>query len=234
MADFVLVHGAWGGGWGWTSFAPLLRKEGHRAFTPSLTGQGERVHLATPEVNLSLHIEDVLNVIKYEELDGIVLVGHSYGGMVITGVADRIPEKIAHLVYLDAFLPNDGQSLNDLGTGDGRPNDIVDGWRIPFPLRGQMPPDPRRVGQPAATFQEKARLSVPLEQRAFTRTYVKAGAYFASGGEGPQRRGAFWDAAERTRNDPAWRYFELPCGHGMHREMPLAVTGILLEIARGT
>jgi pimeloyl-ACP methyl ester carboxylesterase len=111
---FVLVHGAWSGGWCYHKVAARLRASGYEVFTPTLTGQGERSHLRDGSINLSLHIEDVCNVFHYEGLTRAVLAGHSYGGMVITGVADRIADKISALVYLDAFLPEDGQSLFDI------------------------------------------------------------------------------------------------------------------------
>jgi pimeloyl-ACP methyl ester carboxylesterase len=111
---FVLVHGAWSGGWCYARAAALLRSRGHTVFTPTLTGQGERAHLLSGAVNLSTHIADVLGVFHYEGLSDVVLAGHSYGGMVITGAADRIPEKIKALAYLDAFVPEDGQSLFDI------------------------------------------------------------------------------------------------------------------------
>jgi pimeloyl-ACP methyl ester carboxylesterase len=111
---FVLVHGAWSGGWCYARVAALLRSRGHTAFTPTLTGQGERAHLSSGAVNLSTHIEDVLGVFRFERLDNVVLAGHSHGGMVVTGVADRIAEKIKALAYLDAFVPEDGQSLFDV------------------------------------------------------------------------------------------------------------------------
>ena len=114
MATYVLVHGAWHGGWCWNRVAPLLRDKGHDVYTPTLTGLGERVHLATPEVDLSTHVTDVVNVIEFEDLRNVVLMGHSYGGQVITGVAGAIPERIGQLVYLDASLPNDGESLSQL------------------------------------------------------------------------------------------------------------------------
>src|SRR5262245_13422297 len=113
-ATFVLVHGAWHGGWCYARVAALLRARGHTVFTPTLTGQGERAHLANGSINLSTHIEDVLGVFRCERLDHVVLAGHSYGGMVITGVADRIAEQIRALAYLDAFIPEDGQSLLDI------------------------------------------------------------------------------------------------------------------------
>src|SRR5919205_4115238 len=125
MSTYVLVHGAWGGSYGWRKVRPLLQQAGHTVFTPSLTGQGERAHLASPSVNLSTHVQDVANAIWYEDLSNLILVGHSYGGMVVTGVAERLPERIRHLVYLDAFVPANGQSLYELG---GPPR--TDDWRV--------------------------------------------------------------------------------------------------------
>src|SRR3990172_8565549 len=113
MATFVLVHGAWHGAWVWPRTAKILRSQGHDVFTPTLTGVGERSHLAGMEVNLSLHIEDVCNVLRWESLEDIVLCGHSYGGFVVTGVADAMSERIRSIVYLDAFLPENGKALWD-------------------------------------------------------------------------------------------------------------------------
>ena len=114
MTNFVLVHGAWIGGFCWRPNAQALRKAGHEVYTPTMTGLGERIHLMNPSINLDTHITDIVNVIKYEELSDVVLVGHSYGGMVITGVADALPDRITSLVYLDAFVPENGQSLVSL------------------------------------------------------------------------------------------------------------------------
>jgi pimeloyl-ACP methyl ester carboxylesterase len=237
MAIYVLVHGAWGGAAVWRSFAPVLREKGHEVFYVSLTGLGERYHLGQPNTNLSTHIEDVVQLVEYENLTDIVLVGHSYGGMVITGVADRIPERIAHLVYLDAFLPRDGQALVDMdGTRGGRggvPFEIQeDGFRI-LPTMPPGAPRPQGLvprGQPVETFQEAVKLSVPLEQRQFTRTYVKAGLGMMPGMPRSPRVGMFWEAAERTRDDPAWRYVELPAYHGLFTELPATVAGILHDL----
>jgi len=237
MAVYVLVHGAWGGAGVWRNFAPLLREKGHEVFYVSLTGLGERYHLGQAETNLSTHIQDVVELIEYEHLTDIVLVGHSYGGMVITGVADRMPERIAHLVYLDAFLPRDGQALMDMdgtrGGGGGVRFELQeDGFRI-LPT---IPPDAPRPqglvprGQPIETFQEAVKLSVPLEQRPFSRTYVKAGLGMMPGGQPGSRVGMFWEAAARTRDDPAWRYVELPAYHGLFTELPATVAGILLDL----
>jgi len=114
MATFVIVHGGFGGGWEWREVARLLQAKGHEVTRPTLTGLGERSHLATASVDLELHIEDVVQHLAFEGLHDLVLVGQSYGGMVVTGVADRVPERIARLVYVDAFVPRDGESLFDL------------------------------------------------------------------------------------------------------------------------
>jgi pimeloyl-ACP methyl ester carboxylesterase len=113
---YVLVHGAWAGGWEWKKVGNLLLKDGHTVYRPTLTGQGERVHLASNEVDLNTHIQDIVNVILFEDLHDVVLMGHSYGGMVITGVADRVPDRIKCLVYVDAFLPEDGETVDGLGS----------------------------------------------------------------------------------------------------------------------
>src|SRR5580692_7125086 len=107
MATFVLVHGAWHGSWCWKRVRSALQKQGHEVFTPTLTGIGERAHLLARAIDLETHTRDVLNLIRWEELDDIILCGHSYGGMIVTGVADRLPERLRALVYLDAFVPDD-------------------------------------------------------------------------------------------------------------------------------
>lgn len=235
MTTFVLVHGAWGGSYGWRAFANLLRADGHEVYTPSLTGLGERSHLGGPNVNLSTHVADVENVFKYEGLSDVVLVGHSYGGMVVTGVADRIPELISHLVYSDAFLPRDGESCFDLGGAGGRDQAVIDGWKVASmgpPLQNPTPEQAKlaslRSPQPLGTLEEGVRLSVPLEVRPFSRTYMKAG---GGAPDDLSRTGHFWDASARVKDDPRWRYYELPCGHGMHRELPDEVRAILYEVA---
>src|SRR6202020_3493751 len=114
MTTFVLVHGAWGGSYGFKYVRGPLREAGHEVFTPSLTGIGERVHLASPQVNLTTHVTDVVNTILYEDLSDIVLLGYSYGGMVVTGALEYVGDRVTHLVYLDAFLPGAGQWMKDL------------------------------------------------------------------------------------------------------------------------
>lgn len=108
MATFVLVHPAWFGGWCWNKLAPLLRAAGHAVYAPTLTGLGERAHLASPGIGLGTHVDDVMNVLTFEDLDDVILVGNSSAGVVITAVADRAPERIQQVVYLDAFVPTDG------------------------------------------------------------------------------------------------------------------------------
>ena len=114
MANFVLVHGAWHGGWCFKRVAGLLRRAGHEVYTPTLTGLGERAHLIRPTVSLETHVDDVVGVLRCEELSDVVLCGHSYGGMVISGVAEQAADRLRALVYLDAFVPENGQSLFDL------------------------------------------------------------------------------------------------------------------------
>jgi pimeloyl-ACP methyl ester carboxylesterase len=111
---FLLVHGAWGGGWVWRRVSDLLEKRGYKVFAPTMTGVGERSHLLDAKVNLSTHITDIVNVIKWERIEDVVLVGHSYGGMVITGVAEAMERSIASIVFLDAFLPDNNQALADI------------------------------------------------------------------------------------------------------------------------
>src|SRR4051812_10914914 len=146
MATFVIVHGAWSGAHAWRWIRPLLRAAGHDVYTPSLTGLGERAHLAQPSTDLDTHVTDVEAMLRCEDLRHVVLVGHSYGGMVITGVADRCPERLAQLVYLDAEVPLDGESELDLVPAEERrgyeeaARERGDGWRIPPPFPDPLPP----------------------------------------------------------------------------------------------
>jgi pimeloyl-ACP methyl ester carboxylesterase len=236
MATFVIVHGAWGGAWAWNRLvAPRLRQAGHTVHAVTLTGLGERAHLATPEVNLDTHIQDVCNVLFYEDLREVVLVGHSYGGMVITGVADRMPERLARLVYLDAAVPSDGAAIADMW-GPARRQELLeraqregDGWRLPpGDMQADDPPEivawaaPRRRPQPLATFTQPLRLA--RGETALPRAFV----YCAGGkaADSPQAR-----RAAQLKADPRWRYFELPSGHNLHYSAPDETVAILLELA---
>jgi len=165
-ATIVFVHGAWGGGWQYHKVEPLLRQAGHLVFRPTMTGLGERVHLADPEVGLSTHVQDIVNVLEFEDLRQIVLVGHSYGGMVISGVAERVPHRIAQLVYFDAIVPEDGESLMDLSGGRLDQMAVAEGdggepWKlVPRWVEDGKPP-PVDVPQPLLTFTEAIRLGNP-------------------------------------------------------------------------
>ena len=233
MASYVLCHGAWGGGWGWALVAKILRDAGHDVFTPTYTGLGERAHLLTREIDLETHIRDVQGVIRCERLDDFVLVGHSYGGMVITGVADREWRKIRKLVYLDAFLPRDGHSLLDL-TGPERGQRTLDlarakgdGWRVPRP-DGSISPDlgdddkqwllDLGCDQPLATMTQKLALA-GNHLEIGDKVYVLAGEYAGS---------PFHEIAAWTRDQPDWRTFELPSWHHLLQKMPAEVADILM------
>lgn len=172
-STYVIVHGAWGGGWDWRAVDSMLTRDGHSVVRTTLTGLGERVHLAAPDIGLSTHIDDVVNAILWDNLQDVVLVGHSYGGMVITGVADRIPERIHRLVYLDAFLPDSGESVmalaDSLGAAFLRSN-VRDGLIIP-PWVTDLHAIPRDVPQPFRTFTDTLRLVNPAARR-LPATYI--------------------------------------------------------------
>jgi pimeloyl-ACP methyl ester carboxylesterase len=224
---FVLVHGAWGGSWMWSRVARLLRAAGRDVYTPSLTGIGERTHLASPDIGLSTHVHDVLGVFTYERLSDVVLVGHSYGGMVITAVADRVPEKIRALVYLDAFVPKDGEAVLDIVRPEMRDAILaIKGSEIPaFPPQRQGMKDPeeiawlegRRSAQPLKTFTEP----VVLKNRAFPkRSYIFCAGYSPT---------TFAGFAEEKRKDKEWRYHELPTHHYPQVSMPRETAALLLQ-----
>ncbi len=185
---FVLVHGAWHGGWAWKKVTPLLRDAGHEVFTPTLTGLGERRHLATAETTLDTHIQDVTGMLEYEDLRDVVLVGHSYAGMVITGVMDKAADRLAQVVYLDAFLPEDGKSLNDyvpafVAGYEKSVRTNGDGWRLPFAGALTLQTlgisdaadiawmSPRMDDQPYKTFVQPVRIS-PEATRKVRRVYL--------------------------------------------------------------
>lgn len=166
---FVIVHGAWGGGWAFKKVQQLLNADGHTVYRPTLTGQGERVHLASPEVGLETHIIDVVNTILYEDLHDIVLVGHSYGGMVVTGVADRIPDRIGHIIYLDACLPENGENLSAVLGHIGRPS--ANGF-ITITSADMSKKPPHDVPQSAKTFSDPVVLKNQDAVRKIPTTYI--------------------------------------------------------------
>jgi pimeloyl-ACP methyl ester carboxylesterase len=232
MATIVLAHGAWSAAWAWKKMRPLMKAAGHDFFTPTYTGLGERAHLARPEIDLSTHMEDVAAVLEFEDLKDVVLLGHSYGGMVVTGVADRARSRVAKVVYLDAFAPKDGQSLFDLLGPKGEANMRAgaakdgDGWKLPL---NPMPPDtspedqawavPRRRPQPIRTFEQKIRLE---SKEPPPRHYI----YAKKNGPGD----TFRQFGERARSEAGWKYYEIDASHNPHITCPDVLMKLLGEI----
>jgi len=221
----VFVHGAWGGGWQFHKVQPLLEEAGHIVYRPTMTGLGERVHLADPKVGLSTHIEDIVNVLEFEDLHDIVLVGHSYGGMVIAGVADRVPDRIARLVYFDAILPEDGELVSSL-PGDAIDTMAVAGgggaepWQlVPLWVKDGKPP-PVDVPQPILTFTEPIVLDNPEAAQipaAFLLT-VEVG----------KETDSFDVFADRARAR-GWDVVEMEGGHNPQWFQPEAFMDVLLQ-----
>jgi pimeloyl-ACP methyl ester carboxylesterase len=233
MAAFLVAHGAWSAGWAWKKMHPLLRARGHELYTPTYTGIGERVHLAHKDINLDTHIADILGVLEAEELRNVILIGHSYGGMVATGVADRASERISQLVYLDAFAPRNGQSLLDLQTEESRQrvrDDAKknDGWRIsPNPA----PPDTsemdlswvnaHRVMQPLKTFEQKIKLTGAVDK--LPRTYI----YCTKSRPGD----VFRQFRDRASTEKGWKCIDIDASHSPHVTVPEALAQVLDGIA---
>lgn len=233
MATFFVAHGAWSGGWAWKKMRPLMTARGHELYTSTQTGIGERAHLAHRGVNLETHIEDMLAVLEFEDVRSAILIGHSYGGMVATGVADRARERLTHLVYLDAFAPEDGQSASDYmppARSEAIRKSAIDGWKVP-PFN-PIPPDtspadvawvaPRRVAQPLQCFEQKLVLKGgPL---SLPRTYIYA-----------QRHNPgdpFRQFMDRARKE-GWPVYEMDASHSPHVTAPEALMEILDKVARG-
>jgi pimeloyl-ACP methyl ester carboxylesterase len=229
MTNFVLVQGAWIGGWYWRPNAQALRKAGHEVYTPTLTGLGERSHLMNPGINLDTHIADVINVIKWEELSDIVLVGHSYGGMVVTGVADTMPDKIKSLVYLDAFVPENGQSLLSLlPPGGPSPQPASDYTSAPLSpaVFGASPEvaafvEARTSPHPTACFTQAVKLTGGID-RIKKKTYIYANV------PAPTTFTQFYD---KLKGRPGWVLHTLPCTHLVQIDMPNELTALLLQAA---
>ena len=218
MATFVMVHGAWAGAWGWDRVAELLRAAGHRVHVPTLSGLGERCHLANLPITLTTHIDDIVNEMVWHDLTDLVLVAHSYGGFVATGVVERVKERIASIVYLDAFIPDDGQSFEDIMGG---------------PLTGPVVPVPEIGGNEYPTEAERVRvaaLATPQPSGTFTERLKVTGAYLAV----PRKTfilATGWDGfgavTAPLRDDPAWAVHELPCGHDVPLLMPEELAALL-------
>lgn len=233
MATYVLVHGAWNGAHGFRHVRTALQDSGHRVFTPSLTGIGERAHLTSPGVGLTTHVSDVVNHVLHEDLESIVLLGFSYGGCVVTGAVDHITSRIRHLVYLDAFVPDDGQSVFSLVRGGQGPAQLGDAWLVQPPEREFDDPaeaafmNARRTAHPILCFREAVHLAHPLEDYTFSRTYVRATADRA---DAPGAT-AFDAAARRARESSAWRYHEVATNHMVASNRPQELAALLRELA---
>lgn len=232
MATFVLVHGAWHGAWCWRRVARLLARDGHEVFTPTLTGLGERSHLLAPGIDLDTHILDVANEIKWQELKDVILVGHSYGGMVISGVAERMEKAIAAFVMLDAFFPENGEALIDLSAGPVQeafraaqrsgvtslPPRSAAAFKVNENDRAWV--DAQCTPQPIGCVLQKLTLAGARERIAH-RAYICASGYLSE----PFDRGL---AKARAQG---WRTYEVPCGHDVMLDQPEGLAAILSEVA---
>lgn len=230
---FVLVHGAWHGGWCWRRVADLLHKRGHQVFTPTMTGLGERSHLLDAKITLATHVTDVVNVIKWESLKDIVLVGHSYGGVVISGVAEAMHDAIGSIVFLDAFVPESGDSLAAKASQPVR--EAIAGlvqkgetamkpvpaavFRVNENDRAWV--DAKCTPHPLATLTDKITLSGAYE-RTPKKAYIRAKGYPSVPFDGYH---------DRLKANSAWRVYELACGHDAMVDMPDRLTEILVEVA---
>jgi len=222
----VFVHGAWGGGWQYTKVQPFLEAAGHVVYRPTMTGLGERVHLGGPDVGLSTHIEDIVNVLEFEELEEVVLVGHSYGGMVIAGVAERVPERIAKLVFFDAMLPENGESvaslfgdaIDSMATAGG---DGAEAWQLVprWVEEGKLPPVD--VPQPILTFTEPIKLDNPVAAQLPT--------VFLLTTEAGKEVDPYDSFADRARKR-GWEVVEMEGSHNPHWYQPEVFVNVFLQI----
>lgn len=234
MATYVLVHGAWHGGWCWQRVAPLLRQSGHSVFTPTLTGLGERSHLLTRDITLDTYVTDIVQVLFHEDLTDVILVGHSFGGTVITAVAERAGARIASLIYLDAEAPRDGES--DAGCLPPGAVDFVlqrakecgDGWlftTFPAATMGINDPadqtwvDARLVSQPVATLTQPISYGAVVE--ALPRHFIACRPY----------EPLLVDFRARIQQDPGWTYQEIDGGHDVMLTRPHELAERLLAFA---
>ncbi|HEX5166554.1 MAG TPA: alpha/beta hydrolase [Thermomicrobiales bacterium] len=242
MATFVLVHGATVGGWCWRWVERELRAAGHEVHTPTMTGLGERAHLATPEVDLDTHINDIVNVMTYEDLRDVVLVGWSYGGMAVAGVADRLPERVVHVVYLDSDIPRDGDTSVPPSRHAAREElaRAFDGWRVPLGIDVDTTPPvaawatwlelPREmrawiaeriVPHPLKTWTQPIRLTGAAA--SIPTTYIRCTIGHDPTDEDTARQD------DRIRSEPTWRYREIAESHLCPWTAPGAVVELLVE-----
>jgi pimeloyl-ACP methyl ester carboxylesterase len=220
---YVIVHGAWGGGWDWRRVDSILTARGQEVYRVTLTGLGERVHLANPTIGLNTHIEDVVNTIRWEELRNVVLVGHSYGGMVITGAADRASDRIRGLIYVDAFLPDSGESL--AGLAGPRFEEFIranlkDGM-LQAAWASADRPVPKDVPHPLKTFTDTLVLSNPVARRL-------AASYILTIEKGAARDD-FSPFADRARAR-GWTVHRMEGNHVPERAAPAELVELLLRL----
>jgi pimeloyl-ACP methyl ester carboxylesterase len=232
MATFVLVHGAWHGAWCWRRVAKLLRDNGHEVFTPTSTGLCERSHLLTPAVDLETHILDIVNEMKWQELHDVVLVGHSYGGMIISGVAETMQKAISSFVMLDAFMPENAQSVIDIYPPEMREKVLaaVRQGATTIPPRAaalfnvnekdRAWVDAQCTPQPIQCFLQKVTLTGAREAIG-KKTYIRAAAY----------ANPYFDAGLASARAKNWRVFEVPSGHDVMLDMPERLAEILQDAA---
>lgn len=221
----VSVHGAWAGGWQMKKVAPILEARGWKVYRPSLPGLGEHHHLAAPTIGLDDHINDIVNLILFEDLHDIILLGHSYGGMVVTGVADRVPDRIARLVYLDAFVPEDGESLMSLrppGGGLDLEKMTKDGFVVPSWVTPERPL-PKDVPHPLKTFTDPIRLKNPAAAKV-PATYILT----VDPGKQPEDD-TFFPASERARAR-GWPVIIMEADHVPNWRKPEATAELLLRL----
>ncbi|WP_280262327.1 alpha/beta hydrolase [Nocardia wallacei] len=241
MSTFLLVHGAWHSGRCWERVVPLLEAAGHRVLTPSLTGYGDKAHLLGPEVGLDTHVDDIVTLIADQDLTELILVGHSYAGLVVSAVANQVPDRIAHMVYLDAMVPQDGETALDIQPVT---RDLIDlatrsgsGWRVP-PLPEMPPPfglfgvtDPADIAwlremlsdQPVRCLQQPVRLDNPAAN-AVPRTHIHC---VGASPAGITRRPV---PAVQPNGSPA-QVWELQTGHDCMITMPVELSELLLKLA---
>jgi pimeloyl-ACP methyl ester carboxylesterase len=222
---FVIVHGAWGGSWAFKKVDSLMTEKNTVVYRPSLTGQGERVHLASLEVGLKTHINDVVNMILFEDLHNVVLVGHSYGGMVITGVADSVGSRISRLVYLDAMVPESGESVMTAhgGNADRFRNSAVNGFLVPaWVPAGKLPP--KDVPHPLKTFTDTLILKRPAGNN-IPATYILT----VAKGVKPENDD-FARHAERAKKR-GWQMMHMEADHNPQWSAPEVLADMLLKLA---
>ena len=240
LRTFVLVHGAWHGGWCWRRVADLLRAHGHRVFAPSLTGLGDRAHLFSNDISLQTHVEDILSVVEAEGLSDFVLVGHSYGGFVISGVADTLRERVSRYIYLDAGVPGDMSPGASFSWSDSVPPETrearlksvrEEGGRAALPA---PPPSAFAVTEPSDVAWLERRLR-PMPVRTFTGSYT----FKCSGSDGLKRTyiagnkppyAPFIPTYDRVRGDPTWSFTTIEAGHDSMVTAPGELASLLMAV----